>query len=89
MNANVEKLFPARDQLRESIHDSIVDLIPGPDNPTPLVRVGQRFNAAPGFELLVKLQIDPAGVVQYKGYPQKFRKKPQRDAALGAFVAPQ
>ena len=26
MNANVEKLFPARDALRESIHDSIVDL---------------------------------------------------------------
>jgi cysteine synthase len=65
MNANVEKLFQARDELRESIHDSIVDLIPGPDNPTPLVRVGERFNAAPGFELLVKLEgMNPFGSIK-------------------------
>ena len=65
MNANVEKLFPARDELRESIHDSIVDLIPGPDNPTPLVRVGERFNTAPGFELLVKLEgMNPFGSIK-------------------------
>jgi cysteine synthase len=65
MNANVEKLFQAHDELRETIHDSIVDLIPGPDNPTPLVRVGDRFNAAPGFELLVKLEgMNPFGSIK-------------------------
>ena len=37
MNANVENLFADLDQ----IHDSIVDLIPGPDNPTPIVRLGE------------------------------------------------
>ncbi len=65
MNANVETLFPARDALPDDIHDSIVELIPGPDNPTPLVRVGKRFNAAPGFELLVKLEgMNPFGSIK-------------------------
>jgi cysteine synthase len=65
MNANVEKLFKARDELHESIHDSIVELIPGPDNPTPLVRVGKRFNTAPDFELLVKLEgMNPFGSIK-------------------------
>jgi cysteine synthase B len=65
MNANVENLFQTRDELPEAIHDSIVDLIPGPDNPTPLVRVGERFNAAPGFELLVKLEgMNPFGSIK-------------------------
>jgi cysteine synthase B len=65
MNANVENLFQTRDELREAIHDSIVDLIPGPDNPTPLVRVGSRFNTAPGFELLVKLEgMNPFGSIK-------------------------
>ena len=65
MNANVEKLFQTRDELSESIHDSIVELIPGPDNPTPLVRVGPRFNPAPDFELLVKLEgMNPFGSIK-------------------------
>ena len=65
MNANVENLFQTRDELRDDIHDSIVDLIPGPDNPTPMVRVGERFNAAPGFELLVKLEgMNPFGSIK-------------------------
>ena len=40
MSANVETLFEGD----EDIHDSIVDLVPGPDNPTPMVRLGERFN---------------------------------------------
>ena len=65
MNANVKTLFPAHDERREDIHDSIVDLIPGPDNPTPMVRVSERFNAAPGFELLVKLEgMNPFGSIK-------------------------
>ncbi len=61
MNANVESLFPARDE----IYDSVVDLIPGPDNPTPIVRIGERFNAHAGFELLVKLEgMNPFGSIK-------------------------
>ena len=61
MNANVEKLFPCR----EKIYDSIVDLIPGPDNPTPIVRVGRRFNPRDDFELLVKLEgMNPFGSIK-------------------------
>ena len=61
MNATAETLFPAQDQ----IHDSIVDLIPGPNNPTPMVRLGKRFNPHPDFELLVKLEgMNPFGSIK-------------------------
>ena len=61
MNANVETLFPEQDP----IYDSIVDLIPGPNNPTPIVRLGERFNPHAGFELLVKLEgMNPFGSIK-------------------------
>ena len=61
MNANVDTLFP--DQTE--VYDSIVDLIPGPNNPTPMVRIGERFNPYPDFELLVKLEgMNPFGSIK-------------------------
>lgn len=61
MNANVETLFPEQDE----VYDSIVDLIPGPDNPTPMVRIGKQFNANADFELLVKLEgMNPFGSIK-------------------------
>ena len=61
MNANVEKLYPYGD----SIADSIVDLLPGPDNPTPMVRVSRRFNPHPDLELAVKLEgMNPFGSIK-------------------------
>jgi cysteine synthase B len=61
MNANVEPLF----EPHEQVYDSIVDLIPGPDNPTPMVRLGKRFNAQPDFDLLVKLEgMNPFGSIK-------------------------
>jgi len=61
MNANVEKLF--RDD--SSIVDSIVDLIPNPDNPTPMVRVSRRFNPHANLDLLVKLEgMNPFGSIK-------------------------
>ena len=61
MNANVETLFPGTDE----IVDSMVDLVPGPNNPTPMVRVGPRFNAQDDFELLVKLEgMNPFGSIK-------------------------
>jgi len=61
MNANVKTLFPDQDP----IYDSIVDLVPGPNNPTPMVRLGERFNPHAGFELLVKLEgMNPFGSIK-------------------------
>jgi cysteine synthase B len=61
MNANVENLFSGD----EEILDSVVDLVPGPDNPTPIVRLGPRFNPRAGFELLVKLEgMNPFGSIK-------------------------
>jgi cysteine synthase len=61
MNANAESLFPGSDE----VYDSIVDLVPGPENPTPMVRIGPRFNARDDFELLVKLEgMNPFGSIK-------------------------
>ncbi len=61
MNANVENLFPGGDE----VYDSIADLVPGPDNPTPMVRLGERFNPLPDYELLVKLEgMNPFGSIK-------------------------
>ncbi len=32
------------------------DLIADPDNPTPMIRLSERFNPSPGFEIYVKLE---------------------------------
>ncbi len=61
MNARVEELFPADEQ----VYDSIVDLIPGPDNPTPMLRLGERFNPNADFEVLLKLEgMNPFGSIK-------------------------
>ncbi len=61
MNARVEELFPADEQ----VYDSIVDLIPGPDNPTPMLRLGERFNPHADFEVLLKLEgMNPFGSIK-------------------------
>jgi S-sulfo-L-cysteine synthase (O-acetyl-L-serine-dependent) len=61
MNANVETLFTQEDQ----VHDSIVDLVPGLDNPTPMLRLGERFNSQADFDLLVKLEgMNPFGSIK-------------------------
>ncbi len=61
MNARVEALFPNDEQ----VYDSIADLIPGPDNPTPILRLGNRFNPHPDFEVLLKLEgMNPFGSIK-------------------------
>ena len=61
MNANVEQLYPSDDQ----IVDSIVELLPGPDNPTPMVRVSARFNPHADLDLVVKLEgMNPFGSIK-------------------------
>jgi cysteine synthase A/cysteine synthase B len=47
------------------IYDSIVDLAPNPDNPTPMVRLSSRMNPHPDYEVLLKLEgMNPFGSIK-------------------------
>lgn len=51
--------------LAMRVFDSIVDLAPNPDNPTPMVRVSRRLNTRPDLELLLKLEaFNPFGSIK-------------------------
>jgi len=40
----------------DRVYDSIVDLAPNPENPTPMVRLSQRINTNPDLDVLLKLE---------------------------------
>jgi cysteine synthase A/cysteine synthase B len=47
------------------VYDSIVDLAPNPDNPTPMVRLSSRMNPHPDYEILLKLEgMNPFGSIK-------------------------
>jgi len=47
------------------VYDSIVDLAPDPDNPTPMVRLSDRINSHADYEVLVKLEgMNPFGSIK-------------------------
>jgi cysteine synthase A/cysteine synthase B len=53
------------DPHRLRVYDSIVDLIANPDNPTPMVKLSERFNTAPDFDIYVKLDgFNPFGSIK-------------------------
>ncbi|MGB5256014.1 MAG: pyridoxal-phosphate dependent enzyme, partial [Woeseiaceae bacterium] len=61
MAARIEDLYGYDDQ----IFDSIADLIPSPENPTPMLRLGGRFNPHADFEILLKLEgMNPFGSIK-------------------------
>ncbi|MDH3576965.1 MAG: PLP-dependent cysteine synthase family protein [Gammaproteobacteria bacterium] len=61
MNARVEELY----RYDEQVFDSIADLIPSPENPTPMLRLGERFNPHADYELLLKLEgMNPFGSIK-------------------------
>ncbi len=61
MNARVEEIY----RNDEQVFDSIIDLIPSPENPTPMLRLGSRFNPYAEFELLMKLEgMNPFGSIK-------------------------
>jgi cysteine synthase A/cysteine synthase B len=61
--AIVTALRPASDA--ESVYDSIVDLAPGPDNPTPMVRLSGRMNPHDDYDVLLKLEgMNPFGSIK-------------------------
>ncbi len=61
MSARVEEIY----QYDEPVFDSIADLIPSPENPTPMLRLGARFNPHADFEVLLKLEgMNPFGSIK-------------------------
>ena len=66
--ATVTELHP--DRLTTSVgsqrvYDSIVDLAPNPDNPTPMVRLSSRMNPHTDYEVLLKLEgMNPFGSIK-------------------------
>ena len=53
------------DQQKQRVYDSIVDLIGNPDNPTPMVKLSERFNPAADFDLFIKLEgFNPFGSIK-------------------------
>ena len=54
-----------RERPAARIYDSIVDLAPSPDNPTPMVRLSERMNPHAGYDVLVKLEgMNPFGSIK-------------------------
>ena len=66
--ATVTALRPPVDpraHKRTGVYDSIVDLAPGPDNPTPMVRVSGRLNPHDDYDVLLKLEgMNPFGSIK-------------------------
>lgn len=59
LHTNVQLLQkPAAPQSRrkQRVYNSVSELIADPDNPTPMIRLSERFNSSPGFDLYVKLE---------------------------------
>lgn len=77
MSAQIQRKFPdtnyipandaeARSTQDESrVYDSIVELAPNPDNPTPMVRLSERINPHVDYEVLIKLEgMNPFGSIK-------------------------
>ena len=63
--AEIFTLSPAERVAGDRVYDSIVDLAPGPDNPTPMVRLSQRSNPHTDLEILLKLEgMNPFGSIK-------------------------
>ena len=61
MNARIQEIY----RYDEKVFDSIADLIPSPDNPTPMLRLGERFNPHADYEVLLKLEgMNPFGSIK-------------------------
>jgi len=61
--------IPARQEITNPhelrVYDSIVDLIANPDNPTPMVKLSERYNTAEDFDIFIKLEaFNPFGSIK-------------------------
>ena len=66
MSTNVATVTALRPEERtDGVFDSIVDLAPGPDNPTPMVRLSDRMNPHADLDVLLKLEgMNPFGSIK-------------------------
>ena len=48
--------FEAPNQYDTRVYDSIIDLAPNPDNPTPMIRLSERTNPHADYDVLLKLE---------------------------------
>lgn len=56
---------PVSGPNHQRVYDSIVDLIANPHNPTPMVKLGERFNPATEFDIFIKLEsFNPFGSIK-------------------------
>ncbi len=66
--ATVTAIRPANDPQAKravGVYDSIVELAPGPDNPTPMVRLSARMNPHDSYDVLLKLEgMNPFGSIK-------------------------
>lgn len=89
---NVQPLYPAESQAvpaaatasrRLRVYDSIADLVPNPDDPTPLVRLSGRFNPHPDFSLFLKLEGgNPFGSIKDRAALSMLRGTPVDDGQI-------
>ena len=68
-STSIERLLPETElpgaPSGQLVYDSIADLIASPDNPTPMVRVSDRFAHRQDLELFVKLErFNPFGSIK-------------------------
>ena len=69
MSAQTQKkvldFYDAPDRHESHVYDSIVELAPGPDNPTPMVRLSERSNPHADYDVLLKLEgMNPFGSIK-------------------------
>lgn len=69
MNVQMHKKFldtyQTPDEYESRVYDSIIDLAPNPDNPTPMVRLSERINPHVDYEVLLKLEgMNPFGSIK-------------------------
>jgi len=65
LQEKVVDLHDTPDQHESHVYDSIVDLSPSPDNPTPMVRLSERSNPHSDYDVLLKLEgMNPFGSIK-------------------------
>ena len=65
LHENVVDLHDTPDQHESHVYDSIVELAPSPDNPTPMVRLSERSNPHADYDVLLKLEgMNPFGSIK-------------------------
>jgi S-sulfo-L-cysteine synthase (O-acetyl-L-serine-dependent) len=65
LQEKVVALHDTPDQHESHVYDSIVELAPSPDNPTPMVRLSERSNPHSDYDVLLKLEgMNPFGSIK-------------------------